>query len=468
MRSLRARLAVVWFLSLLVAGVVGFLLLGFYAQSSGVLRERAERAAGEACEAIGERFGYFAQGWSGALPEAGSAEAVELARELRTVLAVALAPWPGVEGGFWIAGQAGPLAGSAPAGAVGTLRELVAGEERSVRLEEAGEALYVQVCPVAGPVAELMGFAVARVAVAPGQPRVAVALGGLFMLVLAMTGLLGWAVVAWSRRVGRVAAALADGGDALPPIAPTGEHDLDRIVAALNAAGARLAAAKAEQEGLAARVARSERFAALGRVAAGVAHEVRNPVAAMRLRAENGLAGDDARRRGALEAILGGLGRLERLTAELLTMTQARQAVPAPVGVRAFLDECAAEHGGDGHAVVVEAEHVVAEIDGALLQRALDELLANARRHGPEGGVIRLVGRRVAGGIAIEVGDEGAGVPAELHDTLFEPFVSGRPEGTGLGLAIAREMVAAAGGRIALLPEGPGARFRIEVPCTTF
>ena len=117
----------------------------------------------------------------------------------------------------------------------------------------------------------------------------------------------------------------------LPRLAPTGERELDRIVAALNTAGARLAEARQRSEALAARVALSERLAALGRVAAGVAHEIRNPIAAMRLRAENALAGDDARRRAALEAILAQIARLDRLIGELLAMTQRRAPAPETV-----------------------------------------------------------------------------------------------------------------------------------------
>lgn len=113
-------------------------------------------------------------------------------------------------------------------------------------------------------------------------------------------------MVSWSRRVGGLEAALAGhAGDAPPELARTGDPDLDRIVDALNRAGRRLDAARRRSEELAARVAASERLAALGRVAAGVAHEIRNPIAAMRLRAENALAtGDEERQERALRAVL--------------------------------------------------------------------------------------------------------------------------------------------------------------------
>ena len=87
---------------------------------------------------------------------------------------------------------------------------------------------------------------------------------------------------------------------------------------------------------MSARVAASERLAALGRVAAGIAHEIRNPIAAMRLKAENALAGDDARRRAALHTILGQIARLDRLIAELLAMTQRPRSGREPGRCRAI------------------------------------------------------------------------------------------------------------------------------------
>jgi len=74
----------------------------------------------------------------------------------------------------------------------------------------------------------------------------------------------------------------------------------------------------------------------------------------------------------------------------------------------------------------------------------------------------------VEGWLRIVVADEGVGVAERVRETLFEPFVSGRPEGTGLGLAIAREMLEAMGGRIALTRAAPGAEFTLEVPCRPF
>ena len=470
MRSLRARLLAAWLLSLLAALVVGAMLLGLYRQSADARQERAAEAAAESCEAIADRFAFFATGWAGPLPDEGSAEAAALQPDLDGVVAFALAGRPGVEGGLWVGTQ--PLAASRalPAALRASVAALVGLDEHgaATRLVDADETLLLQACAVAGPIPGLAAFAIARVPETPGQRRLVFGVGGLFALVVAMTILLGWATLAWSRRIGGIEAALAaQEAGTLPLLALTGERDLDRVVAALNSAASRLAAAQAEAAGLAARVAQSERFAALGRVAAGVAHEVRNPVAAMRLRAENALAGDDARRRAALDAILAQLGRLERLTGELLAMTQKRTPEPVTTAVRALLDACVADQTPSDRRITVDAPDFSATLDPGILRRALDELLHNASRHTPPGGVVTLSAFPSPGGLVVRVADSGPGVPPELRDNLFEPFVTGRPDGTGLGLAIAHEMIAALSGRLVMEPTTCGACFRIDIPCPT-
>lgn len=452
MRSLRSRLLVVWLLSLAAAVAVGLILVGLYRQSTGAQLDRATAAVAEACEAIGDRFAFYAAGWAGPVPAPGTAEATAFANDLDQVLAVALAGRAGLAGGLWL--DDAPLATTLPLTPElrATIAALAADDERNAatRITAGGETLVVQACAVGGPLPGLTAFATARVPDAPGQDRLRFGLAGLFALVLGVSLLLGWSAIAWSRSAGRIAQALAaESAGTLPHVDPTGEPDLDRVVAALNRAGAGLAAAQH-------RAAQAERLAALGRVAAGVAHEVRNPVAAMRLRAENALAGDPARLRPALEAVLEQVARLERLTGELLTMTQSRHAHPAPVALAPFLAATAADHGSE-----VEAPDAEVTLDAALLRRALDELLSNAARHG--GATLRA--SIAEGRLVIDVSDHGPGVPEALRATLFEPFVTGRPDGTGLGLAIAREMAEAMGGTLVLANPGPGAVFRLEVPC---
>ena len=117
----------------------------------------------------------------------------------------------------------------------------------------------------------------------------------------------------------------------LPRLEPTGERELDRLVHALNATGARLADERR-------RASASERLAAIGRVAAGLAHEIRNPIAAMRLKTENALAVNDQERRvSAMHFILQQIERLDGLLRDLLAMTQRRVVKHAENDLAAFL-----------------------------------------------------------------------------------------------------------------------------------
>jgi signal transduction histidine kinase len=237
-------------------------------------------------------------------------------------------------------------------------------------------------------------------------------------------------------------------------------------VDALNQAGQRLIEARQRSAELGMRVVAAERLAALGRVAAGVAHEIRNPLAAMRLRAENGLAGDDERRQRALAAVLGQIGRLDRLLGELLAMTQRREPTPKPVDLAAVLATCRERHLDQAAAAgvgLVAQGTGNASLDEALIGRALDNLVANAIQHTPRGGEVRVQAERTDGVVRLIVEDAGPGVAPELCGTLFEPFVTGRADGTGLGLAIARELVEAHGGRLSLVDAERGARFVIEL-----
>ncbi|MBN9511398.1 MAG: HAMP domain-containing histidine kinase [Alphaproteobacteria bacterium] len=490
MFSLRARLFVVWLLSLAAACAVGWLLFQLYRQSTSAQLARAEAAVARGCERIADRYAFYVTGWAG--PVQASADPA-LRRDLTTVVSLGLADSRGVEGGVWQL-SAGPLAYAFPTyegtgpktdlpeaerARIAALNAAAAQAERSQRAEYAAGAqtLVLNACPLPGPIADLTAWTMTRVIAAAGLDALRLGLGVLLALVLALAAWLTWLVLAWTRHVGRIEAALAmEPAGALPRLRPTGEAELDRIVAALNTAGARLAEARQRSAELAARVSQSERLAALGRVAAGVAHEFRNPLGAMRLKAENALAGDPARRAAALEAILAQIARLDHLIAELLAMTQQRTPEPEPIVLADFLAAVAADHSSDGVALRVAAPKLTCRLDPALLRRALDALLDNALRHTPRGGSVTVRAEALpAGGVRIEVADTGPGIPPALRGALFEPFVTGRADGTGLGLAIARELVEAQNGRLVLTSAGGeppgrgavlarGAVFTIEFP----
>jgi signal transduction histidine kinase len=227
----------------------------------------------------------------------------------------------------------------------------------------------------------------------------------------------------------------------------------------------------------------SERMAALGTMASMLAHDFRGPMTVVRGYAEclleTGISDGEVRSRA--ELIIQMVDRLERMTAETLDFARgggrlARRSVVLPD----LLEEWAAalERELPGLDVVRELRVPAATrglIDADKLRRAITNIASNARdamggtgrmhliaevaeeaRPGAQENALRLV---------LVLRDEGPGVHPEIRERLFEPFITrGKSGGTGLGLAITRRFIEDHGGSIELLPEGPGAAFRISMP----
>ncbi len=484
MQSLKLRLFALWSLSLLASVAVGFLLFQLSRQSDQAQIGRAEAVIARACDLIRERYGFYATGWSGP----GAIDG-RLRADLATTVGIALARQDGVEGGVWQA-EAGSLAYAYPTyEGTGPKTDLPAAEREQIqavnqqaardeqpvdrRVTSRAQTLLLHATPLSGPIGGLTAWTMTRVHAARGYRPLQLGLGVLLGLMVLMSAWLGRTVLVWGRHVRGIEAALGGTGTAgMPAVGRTGERELDRIIDALNEAGLRLAEARRTSEAMALRVARAERLAALGRVAAGVAHEIRNPIAAARLQGENALAGDDARRRAAIGDMLGQIDRLDTLVGELLAMTQRVEPRPVRVELERFLRGQAAIHAetarAKGLAITVDAIEGTATLDPAVVGRVLDNLLANAIRHAPEHGTVRLAAERRTALLVLTVSDTGPGVPAAMAERLFEPFVTGRADGTGLGLAIARELADAHGGQLVLRSAGGkgggGAIFALELP----
>ncbi len=487
MRSLRIRLFSLWLLSLAASLVVAFLLLHLYQQTAQARVSRAEAVVARACDLVRDQYSFFVAGWSGPRPDLANPG---LRANLANVVGLALTDQDGIEGGVWQT-KAGPLAYAYPTyQGSGPKTDLPAAEKaqiEAVNLQAArsqqpadhetrsrAQTLLLHACPLAGPIPDLTAWTMARVDAAPGLRPLLLGLAVLFGLLLAMALWLGRTVLVWGRHIRGIETALAETGPrGMPAISLTGEQEFDRIIGALNDAGRRLLVAQREAEAMAQRVARAERLAGLGRVAAGVAHEIRNPLAAARLQGENGLAGDDARRTQAIGDMLRQIDRLDGLVGELLAMTQRVAPQPVETHLAPFLSECIARHEGlaADRRIVVRLRDVAgtAMLDPAMIRRVLDNLLTNAIRHAPTAGAVTLICEQQADKLTITVEDTGTGITTDLTDQLFEPFVTGRPDGTGLGLAIARELMDAHGGRLTLRRAGgerpgQGAAFALELP----
>jgi len=201
----------------------------------------------------------------------------------------------------------------------------------------------------------------------------------------------------------------------------------------------RMAAAIREGE---ARLRESERFAALGRLAGGIAHELRNPLTAIRMAVESSADSGEEQRAEASRVALAEIGRLDRTLGELLDYVRPRPLSRTPVSLAALFEDVAAllrpqcEHLGVRLEISVRAaggaEDIVVEADADRLKQALLNLVLNGAQAQVHGGVVRLRGLPDR----IEVEDEGPGIPESVREKLFEPFVTTRAAGIGLGLAV--------------------------------
>lgn len=476
-RSLSTRLGLVWALTLASALVVGWLLIGLYHQSADARIGAAARELTTACDELAQRYAFYAAGWS---PEDEAEIDDRLRADLTGVVRVALFGFKAARGGIWSQAQ-GPLT---PVDARPALLERIralnadavadrrASEER---VEDGDATTLIRACPLDGPLANLSAWVstdVERVE-GPIDPTLAIGLGALSLTVLGSAGLLTQLLLTWSRRLGRIEASLArpvdDPSGDLPRLAMTGERELDRMVTALNEAGDRLANARAVGAALARKAADAERLAAVGRLAAGLAHEIRNPIAAMRLKAENALASDDARRHEALVTIIRHIDRLDRLLGDLLRLTHRSDPVMEKIDLKEFLFSVAetfremSERAG--LVIDIFASDGRAWFDREQVARALGNLILNALQNTPRGGTVTLAAAVTDSTLVLSVADDGPGVAEAVRAHLFEPFVSGRAEGTGLGLSIVREIAEAHRGAVRLdESHHPGARFVLELP----
>ncbi|WP_247462360.1 HAMP domain-containing sensor histidine kinase, partial [Bradyrhizobium sp. 62] len=199
---------------------------------------------------------------------------------------------------------------------------------------------------------------------------------------------------------------------------------------------------------------------------ADAAHELRTPIAILNTRLESLPAGpdktrllEDSARLATLAEQLLDIQRLDRCghpftRVDLVAIAQSAAADLAPLAIAA------------GYELALDAPSTPVETigDAAALERALTNLVQNAIQHGPRRGTI---GIRISRPASIEVTDEGAGIPADQREQIFEPFYRLTPldRGAGLGLNMVREIVLLHGGHISVADAAiGGACFRISLP----
>lgn len=228
---------------------------------------------------------------------------------------------------------------------------------------------------------------------------------------------------------------------------------------------------------------RAERMEAVAALSASLAHEIRNPLAAIRSAVEQlaRSAGSDADDQVLATLVMRESERLNRLLSEFLDFSRVRAAECLPLDLLAMATDVAhvlAEHPETrGTEIVVEGESIEIEADADLLHRIVSNLTLNAAQALQGGGrVVIGVGAARPGDapsglldrrVKLTVQDNGPGIPDEVRERLFEPFVTGRAGGSGLGLAIVQRAVASHRGIILVdTAAGVGTTFSIFLPAT--
>lgn len=235
-----------------------------------------------------------------------------------------------------------------------------------------------------------------------------------------------------------------------------------------------LEAAREREKVQRAQLAHTEKMAAVGTLAAGVAHEVNNPLAGISACLDNLRAHPDdlEMRERYLDLIRDGLKRIERTVANLLNFSRQREIRPEATSINHNLRHVVELVGYQLRRANVEVrfdldgDDALVMADHFQMEQLFLNLVLNAIEAMPDGGTLELRTRVRDGNVVAEVRDSGSGIPVEIRDRIFDPFFTTREvgEGTGLGLAVSDSIVAAHGGTLEVTSRvGAGTTFRVRV-----
>jgi signal transduction histidine kinase len=246
---------------------------------------------------------------------------------------------------------------------------------------------------------------------------------------------------------------------------PAQGGELGRISESVN----RVAAARRKLE---AELRREDRLRAIGRMAANIAHEIRNPLNGIRLTMQmlqQKLIHNEIRQ-GDLDLVIEEVDRLNALLSDLLAFRETQKPNLELQPVLPVVERCVQLVQPEAHARDIDIQirasdsGAHARVDAKQLMQVLTNLLLNSITAIAQNGTIGLHVFQTPESVVVEVRDSGPGVPAGYQERLFEAFYTTRSDGTGLGLAVSRELVHGMGGTIRYHDGDPGAVFSLNFP----
>ncbi len=342
----------------------------------------------------------------------------------------------------------------------------------------AGKTVHDRVAPILGGQGGEVHVGV-EVDAARSTPRMVLLRLSIIGLAVVATGIV--LTLLMSERMVRRLAAIASAADAIGDeravqvIGDERADEIGRVARAVDLMSDRLVRARHERERTILRMAQAEKLVAVGRLAAGVAHEINNPLSGVVHCLDNLDDGnlDESRASTYRGLMRDGIGRAQRVVKRLLDYAKEHELEMKPVEVAELVRHALAllrpsiEH---AHVRVIERHEKdlrPIQADPHLIEQVITNLVLNGIEAMPNGGLLEVACSTAGAGVKIEIRDHGTGIPEAILQNIFDPFFTtkGGTKGSGLGLSVSLGIVERHGGRIDVRTDVPGGTtFSVYLP----